>query len=89
MRGFLRTLAVTGAATAALLGAGLTGTAAAQAPAATRLTGGTTTVTTGPGGVEHAQSSEVFLPTDFLAHRDAHIDWIRHELARDLHFTNR
>jgi hypothetical protein len=49
MRGFLRTLAVTGAATAALLGAGLTGTAAAQAPAATRLTGGTTTVTTGPG----------------------------------------
>jgi hypothetical protein len=49
MRGFLRTLAVTGAATAALLGAGLTGTAAAQAPAATQLTGGTTTVTTGPG----------------------------------------
>jgi Htaa len=49
MRGFLRTLAVTGAATAALLGAGLTGTATAQAPAATRLTGGTTTVTTGPG----------------------------------------
>jgi hypothetical protein len=49
MRGLLRTLAVTGAATAALLAGGLTGTAGAQAATATPLKGGTTTVTTGPG----------------------------------------
>ena len=30
----------------------------------------------GPGGVEHAQSSEVFLPTDFLSHRDDAVPWV-------------
>jgi predicted metalloprotease with PDZ domain len=30
----------------------------------------------GPGGIEHADSGEVFLPTDFLAHRDAAVPWI-------------
>ncbi|MGN6520767.1 MAG: M61 family metallopeptidase [Dokdonella sp.] len=30
----------------------------------------------GPGGIEHADSGEVFLPTDFLAQRDAAAPWI-------------
>jgi len=49
MRGLLRTLAVTGAATAVLLAGGLASTASAETSAATALKGGTTTVTTGPG----------------------------------------
>ena len=30
----------------------------------------------GPGGIEHAESSEVFLLTDFLAQRDAAVPWV-------------
>lgn len=30
----------------------------------------------GPGGIEHADSSEVFLPSDFLSHRGDAVPWI-------------
>ncbi|HEY6940429.1 M61 family peptidase [Dokdonella sp.] len=30
----------------------------------------------GPGGIEHTDSSEVFLPSDFLSHRDDAVPWI-------------